>query len=267
MKVLHLISVLAPSGAEQSTMAMAPILAELGVDLEVAYLHERPGAKEFLTRVGLPATSLVGGGGPVARFARTLNLVRSLQPDLIHTSLTEANLLGRAIGTISRIPVVSSLVNVSYGPEQLDAPDRSRLSIRVRHGADIATARLVTRFHAVTHEVADVMAPRLHVPRSRIEVVPRGRSAEALGCRSPERRQRTREALGIRPGTVMVLAAARQEYQKGLDVLIEAMPSVLRAKPDVRLIVAGRTGLHTPVLQGAVERLRLSEGVEFLGLR
>lgn len=248
-------------------MAMAPVLAELGVELEVAYLHERPGAKEFLARVDLRATSLVGGGGLPARFWRTLRLVRSQRPDLIHTSLTEANLLGRVIGTITGIPVVSSLVNVSYGPEQLDAPDRSRASVRIRHVADVATARLVARFHAVTQEVADVMAPRLHVPRHRIEVVPRGRSAQALGQRSPERRAAARQLLGVGTDQPLILAAARQEYQKGLDVLIEAMPAILAAQPQLRLVVAGRAGLHTPTLQVAVERLGMSGSVEFLGLR
>lgn len=267
MKVLHLISVLAPSGAEQSLVAMAPVLSALGVELEVAYLHERPGAERFLADAGLEVTSLSGAGGTVDRLRRTVALVRSRRPDLIHTSLTEANLLGRTVGTVLRVPVVSSLVNVTYGPEQLQAPDRSRRGVRARHLADMATARLVVRFHAVTTLVADVMAPRLHIPRSRIEVVPRGRSAEALGRRTAQRRDCVREALGFGPDDDLILAAARQEYQKGLDVLLEAMPAVVAARPRARLVVAGRPGLHTPVLEETVARCGLGDRVVFLGLR
>jgi len=248
-------------------VAMAPVLAELGVDLEVAYLHERPGAEAFLSRAGLEAVALTGAGGQLGRLRRTAAAVRTRRPDLIHTSLTEANLLGRAVGTALRIPVVCSLVNVTYGPEQLEAPDRTRYQVRSRHLADLATARLVARFHAVTSVVADVMAPRLRIRRDRIDVIPRGRSAGALGQRSPARREAVRRRLALEPDEDLVLAAARQEYQKGLDVLLEAMPAVLEARPRARLVVAGRRGLHTPVLEDAVERLGLGERVRFLGLR
>ncbi len=246
---------------------MAPVLAELGVEVEVAYLHDRPGAQQFLAAAGLAVTSLSSGATPVDRLRLTTALVRRHRPDLIHTSLTEANLLGRAVGLALRVPVVSSLVNVTYGPEELEAPDRSRAKVRVRHATDIATAHLVTRFHAVTTLVADVMAPRLHVSRDRIEVVPRGRSAEGLGRRSSERCARVRHDLGCGADEAVILAAARQEYQKGLDVLLEAMPAVLATRPDARLVIAGRAGLATPALEATVARLGLGERVRFLGLR
>ena len=265
--MLYVISVLAPAGAEQSVLALAPALAERGVDVELAYLRDRPGTAALLADTPAKVVSLVGEGGAPARARRALILAKSRRPDLIHTTLTEANVTGRLVGALTGTPVVSSLVNVTYGPEQLAAPDRTRRGIRARHLLDVLTARRVVRFHSVTKLVADVMAPRLRVPRDRIDVVPRGRDPVQLGVPSAERRRRVRAALGIGPDEPVILVAARQDYQKGLDVLLEAMPAVLAERPDARLLLAGRDGTQTPVLKEAAARHRLAGRVSFLGLR
>ncbi len=269
VKVLYLITVLAPAGAEQSLVAMAPYLAQRGVRLQVAYLRDRPGTvlPFLLEEAGVEVTSLVGIRGAHRRFQRLVRLIRAERPDLIHTTLTEANLLGRLAGALTRTPVVSSLVNVSYGPEQQADPEASRWGLRLRHALDVITAREVVRFHAVTQLVADVMAPRLRVAPTLVEVVPRGRDPESLGRRSPERRARARRDLGVDDETALVLAVAHQDYQKGLDVLLEAMAEVVRRRPDARLVVAGRPGNQSAVLKARMAELGLTPTVRLLGLR
>jgi glycosyltransferase involved in cell wall biosynthesis len=69
------------------------------------------------------------------------------------------------------------------------------------------------------------------------------------------------------PATPLIFAAARQEHQKGLDVLLEAMPSVLEHRPDARLVIAGRPGNQSPLLEASAERLGLGERARFLGVR
>jgi glycosyltransferase involved in cell wall biosynthesis len=125
----------------------------------------------------------------------------------------------------------------------------------------------VVRFHANARHVADVMAGRLGVPRERIEVIPRGRDPERLGRREPERRARVRAGLGVADGTPLLLAVARHEHQKGLDLLLEALPGVLAAHPGARLAVAGRDGNQTPLLAASAARLGLDGAVDFLGAR
>ncbi len=267
MKVLYLISVLAPAGAEQSLVAMAPCLSKLGVEVTVAYLRERPGLHARLEEVGIEVVSLTGRGGALRRFLRTVRLIRDRQPDVVHTTLTEANIIGRLAASLAHVPVVSSLVNVSYGPEQLAAPTGSTFGVRVRHLLDLATARLVVRFHAVTTTVAEIMARRLHVPAQRIDVVPRGRDPEQLGRRSQARGAKARAELGVPGDAPLVLAVAHQDYQKGLDVLVAAMALVRGKRPRARLVVAGRAGNHTDELRHLVARLDLDESVSFLGLR
>jgi glycosyltransferase involved in cell wall biosynthesis len=266
VRVLHLIDSLARGGAEQSLAAMAPHLAAAGVALEVAVLHDRPGLREELEAAGVPVWSLAGPGGRLGWVRRARRLVAVRRPDLVHTTLAEASLVGRVAASSFRVPVVSSLVNVAYGPDQVAHGRTAPWKVRVVEALDRATARGVTRFHAVTRQVAEVMAARLRIPRDRIDVIPRGRDPRVLGRRA-ERRARGRAALGLDSREALVLAVGRQEPQKGLDVLLEAVPLLLEAAPTARVVVAGRDGSATPALRRLAGRLGIGERVAFLGAR
>jgi glycosyltransferase involved in cell wall biosynthesis len=220
-----------------------------------------------LAAAGVRLHSLAGGGGRAGWARRARRLIRDRRPDLVHTTLFEADLAGRVAATLCRVPVVSSLVNVAYGPEQHAAGGTGRVKLGMARALDAATARPVVRFHAVSEFVADVMARRLLLRRSRVEVVTRGRDPALLGRRSSERRERARAGLGVGPHDAVVLGAARQEWQKGLDTLVEAVPLVLAEVPEARFLVAGREGNQTPQLRALVDRLGVQDQVNFLGAR
>jgi glycosyltransferase involved in cell wall biosynthesis len=267
-RVLQVIDSLAPAGAEQSLAALAPHLVAEGIDLHVAYLVERDGLRDVVERAGVPVHSLAEGGRSRRRWLTlTSDLVAGLRPAVVHTTLFEADLAGRRAAARQRVPCVSSLVNSTYGPEQARREDVSRVRLRAAQAADIATARRVRRFHAVTGYVADVMARRLLVPRGRIEVIHRGRDADLLGARTPERRAATRRRLGVADDVELVVAVGRHEPQKGLDVLIEALPAVRARRPGVRVVVAGREGRATEALRALVDRTGQADAVTFLGMR
>jgi glycosyltransferase involved in cell wall biosynthesis len=267
MRVLYVIDSLAPGGAERSLVALAPRYATRGIELEVAYLHDRVGLQDELEESGAMLHCLAGAGGRLGWLRRTDRLVRQRHPDVVHTTLFEADVAGRVAATLRRRPLVSSLVNVAYGPEMLSDPRLRRWKVRGAQLVDGATAQLVRRFHAVSDHVAHVMAERLHIPRRRIDVVPRGRDPAELGSRTPDRRARTRAALGLSGEAAVILVVARQERQKGIDVVLEAMPRILDRIPNARLLVAGREGNDTPRLVSTVDRLRLGDAVRFLGVR
>ena len=111
------------------------------------------------------------------------------------------------------------------------------------------------------------MATRLRYPRNRIDVIARGRDPDALGLRTPDRRARIRERLGVAPDERLVIAVARQEHQKGLDVLIDAVPRIVAELPTARVVVAGRAGNASAFLQKQLERIDPAPRVEFLGAR
>ena len=155
----------------------------------------------------------------------------------------------------------------SYSSDHRRAPGLRPHRVWLAQATDIATAQLVRRFHTNAASLVAPMSKRLLVPRRRFEVIPRGRDEEVLGTRSEERRLATRAALGVGPSVPLVLAAARHEYQKGLDVLLDAVASIRRNRPDVMLLLAGRDGNRTAALRYQATHLGLDDNVRFLGAR
>ena len=132
---------------------MAPPLIAAGVDLHVAYLVERAGLDADLRAAGAELHRVRGR----RRFdqARSFRqLIRRIEPDLVHTTLTEADVIGRVAAGLERVPCVSSLVNVQYGPESLADPNVARWRLRGWQLADALSARTVSRFHAASRSRA-----------------------------------------------------------------------------------------------------------------
>ena len=73
--------------------------------------------------------------------------------------------------------------------------------------------------------------------------------------------------MGLGDDVPVVLAAARHEYQKGLDVLLDAIASIRRDQPNIVLLLAGRDGNRTAALRYQATRLGLDANVRFLGAR
>ncbi len=267
MRLLFLIDSLAVGGAEQSLLALAPHLMGKGVELHVGFLTERDGIGPDLETVGVELHSLVGEGGRLAAVRRTLAAINRIQPELVHTTLFEADLVGRVAAIRARVPVVSSFVTEAYGPEHYGNPEYRRWKVRGAHVLDAATARLVRRFHAVSESAAAVMAQRLRISPDRVTVIPRGRDPERLGRRTSERRTAARAKLGVADDEALVLAAGRHFHFKGLDVLVAAMPKVRSIIPTARLVVAGREGPATPELRELIAAGGVENAVDLIGYR
>lgn len=264
--VLHVIdSVDRAGGAEQALAVTATHLMRRGITLDVAYLLDIDGFQAELSDAGAALFGVHRGSraGSVAGLRR---VIKDRRPDLVHTTLFEADVAGRMAAVSCRVPVVSSLVNSAYGPEQFASPNLRRWKLRAAQGLDALTARGVRRFHALTDHVGDVMARRLAVPRSKIDVVPRGRDPKLL-AEARARRSAMRVELGVQPGAPLLLAAARQEYQKGLDVLVEAFARVRAEVPEAVLMLAGAPGSQTERLRAAAAGIGGEDAVRFLGER
>jgi glycosyltransferase involved in cell wall biosynthesis len=267
MRLLYVIDSVVPAGAERSLLALAPHYARHDIELEIAYLHDRDGLQDEFRAAGARLRCVDGRFGRLGWLFRLTVLIRRQRPDLVHTTLFEADVLGRIAARLARTPVVSTLAAVAYGPSHLSDPRLRTWKVRLTQLADGSTARLTRRLHAVASSVADEMAHRLRYPRARIDVITRGREPDAMGRRSVERRDRVRRALALAESTPVVLAVGRHEHQKGLDVLLAALPSIRAERPDVRVLVAGREGNQTAELEREIERLGLAECVTLLGPR
>lgn len=267
MRVLTVIDSLAVGGAERSLAAVSPYLRDRGVDLHVAYLLEKSGVGPELEAAGATLHRLTTSSSRIGNTLLIARTIRQTRPDLVHTTLFESDLAGRMAARLTGTPVVSSFVTEAYGPEHYGNPEYRRWRVRGAQMADAFTARFVSRFHAVSAASAAVMAERLRIPRSKIDVIPRGRSEAALGTRTDERRRRARLELGIAEDVPVVMAAGRHYHMKGLDVLVGAFPMVASAVPGARLFILGRDGPSTPELKTLIAEGDIADSVTLAGYR
>lgn len=268
VKVLYLINGLGTGGAERSLADLIPALAERGVFLEVVCLYPRSdGVQSEVESTGvvrfLQARSWPGWIREVRR------LLRTVKPDVLHTTLFEADLVGRLAAVGTRTPVLTSLVNTTYDPTRLRIdPNLSKARLMSARILDGVTARRLTdRFHAITETVKQSSVQRLHISPDAITVIGRARDATRLGGNSELRRNEVRTRLALGATDEVVLTLGRQEYQKGHTYLLEAADQLRATRPNLRVFIAGREGNASAHLGRELNRLGLEGIVSFLGHR
>jgi glycosyltransferase involved in cell wall biosynthesis len=140
------------------------------------------------------------------------------------------------------------------------------IKVRAAQLADLTTSRVVCRFRAVSQAVKDASVERLRLNADIVDVIPGGRDPGRLGRATAARRSAARAGmhLGTEP---VVLAVARQEPQKGLDLLLRAVPAIREAVPDLQVIVAGQPGRSSLELTSIIGELDLAGSVRMLGHR
>ena len=263
MRMLYVIDSLAPGGAETSLAAMAPGLVASGIDLHVLALGSTLDLAPLLVDAGVTLHKRTGRPGRIGNLRAILRTAGRLQPDLIHTTLFEADVAGRTAARLLGIPSSTSLVNEYYSASQ--ASEAPPLKLRAARSVDRTTAQFASRFHAVSGAVAESVGPVLRIRRDSMDVIPRGRDPQRFRFRPTEARRATREALAIDPETPVVLAVGRQEPQKGLQYLLAAVPFIAVSLPGTVVLLAGRDGRSSNRLREQTAGLPLD--IRFLGHR
>jgi 1,2-diacylglycerol 3-alpha-glucosyltransferase len=100
----------------------------------------------------------------------------------------------------------------------------------------------------------------LDVKDKRIEVVSNGLDLKRYGRAG---REEFREKFGLR-GSPVILHGGRLSFEKRIDGVIKAMPLVLEAVPEAKLLIVGR-GPARKSLDALVEKLGLQKSVVFSG--
>jgi Glycosyltransferase Family 4 len=196
VRVPFVINSLIGGGAEQSLAHMAPSYRDRGIELHVAFLRSRWDVADDLRAAGPVLHPVALDQRRLRKVAGLVRLIRQLDPDIVHTTLWEADVLGRTAAALTRRPTVSTFANSSYSPAKFANPGVNRYKLRAHQLVDAVSAHLAVRFQAVSEPVASDMVRRLLVSRERIVVVPRARRRDVLGEPTPERRRATRRRRG-----------------------------------------------------------------------
>jgi|SRR5579862_4338262 len=182
-------------------------------------------------------------------------ILRKKRVDVLHSHLFCSSLFASPVGFLSRVPVI------------LETP---HLSERWRHGwfksrfaVDRFVGCFVDRYIAVSDANAHYLAEEKCLPRDKIVVI---RNGCDLARFDPDHLPPAglKEALGFHEEDPILVISARLEPQKGHRILLQAMQSVRRAFPLVRLVCLGEGCLRNE-LESQVHDLGLEGSVRFLG--
>lgn len=122
----------------------------------------------------------------------------------------------------------------------------------------------VDQFVSVSEAIRQVLIAD-GIPGERVATVHSGIDLARIE-QAPERRDEVRRALGARPGDLLLANVAHLADHKGQRYLIEAMPAVLAARPDVTCAIVGKGELEAE-LKALAARLGVQERVTFPGFR
>ena len=251
--ILYAIDALGEGGTELSLAELLPFVRDAGYRPVVATLKSRgrEGVEDGLRAAGFELRQLPGPG-TLRQVAALRRLVTAERPVLVHTMLYQATMVARLATAARSVPVLTSLVTLSYSPYRRSTrPPSAASSVKaaVARGVDRASGRLLTgHFHAVSEAVRREAETHMHIPRSRITVVHRGRGTERLGRPDPGRRARARATFAVPADAPLVVNIGRQEPAKGQRTLLDAARRLQPQRPDLVFIVAGREGRASGVL-------------------
>lgn len=264
MRLLYVIDSLTPGGAETSLAEMAPGLITNGIELHVMPLGSRLDLASRLERAGaIVHQRAAPSQGRINNVRSIVEVARSSKPALIHTTLYEADIAGRIAARLLAVPSSTSIVNDSYSPSHYR--ESNTLKLHAARTLDAATSLFAERFHSITNAIADSVAPRIGIPRNKIDVIPRGRDPQLFHFQPTETRRRLRTELGIADTTKVILAVGRQEPQKGHTHLLDALPTLTASHPSVTLLFAGKEGRSSQPLLAQARQANCD--VRFLGHR
>lgn len=267
LKVLFVIEGMGTGGTERSVAELLPYLKAAGIQPIVVCFHRREGVEQQLLAQGFDLRFLSGKNvrQRIQQLRRLLNIER---PDVVHTALFRADIVGRLAAIGTAIPVISSLTSTPYRPVRFRDPNVNARTLRLMQLVDVSTGRLFTsHFHAVSHAAKAAAIADMYLPAQRITVIQRGRNTERLGEPSQERRRLARQTLNLAPEAKVLVNLGRHEYAKGQHHILEAMAQLRECHPEIVLLLAGRTGLATPTLEQLRTQTGLNGQVRFLGYR
>jgi glycosyltransferase involved in cell wall biosynthesis len=242
-------------GAGRLLVEWSQALHERGVDVTTVVLRS---ARAFKTPPGHEILYLNRGMYDPRTIGDFRRLLRERRIQVAHLQGFGSLAFGRLAARSLRIPVVAT-IHADHTFEPRGYPWFVKL-------ADRLFAPLTARCIAVSEATARFARSYQGFKESQIEVWHNPVDLSRFRPPSQDERVAVRKSLGVPPDTLLVVAVARLDPVKGVDILVEAWPSVVRQVASARLLVVGE-GRQRDELVSALSSQGALDSVQFLGYR
>lgn len=248
-------------GAEEQVMQLAVRLKARGWDLEMTSMLPPSPLPADLKESGIPVRSLNmrrGVADPVSLF-KLARQIRRFRPDVLHTHMTHANIMGRVARRLQPVPVlVSTLHGLKMHRVNGGSTRMRELGHRITDPwADLTTTVCKAAAESYIHDRA--------VPAEKVLVVPNGVDTTQLNPNAANR-ESVRQALGL-GDTFTWIAVGRFEKPKAYGTMVRAFARVCRqSTAPCTLLICGGGSLEEQT-RAEVRDLGIADRVRFMGVR
>ena len=255
IRVLWVIKVLGPGGAEQLLLSAARVHDHDRFDLECAFMIEDdPSFVADVEHAGVPCHLVTEGRWGPFWPLRLRQLIATGGFDVVHVH-------SPLPGSVARLAARS--VRPSRRPETLTTEHCNRQSY---HPLTRGVNRLTSRLDAATVAVSDETLASITGPtRSRAETLAHGIDLDAVRAHRSARAD-VREELGVSCDDIVVGTVSNFRKQKDYPNLLRAIGRAAAQDPRITCVSVGHGPLETEMASLA-ERLGVSDRIQFLGRR
>lgn len=259
LRVVHVIHSLGPGGAEHTLVELAGAARDQDMDLSVVSLMPL-GSHPFARRIGDLGTRVysleLASRWDPRGLERSRRLIQRLDPDIVHTHLKHADLVGAWTARRLSIPMVSTLHLIEDPPGVLGRGKR--------WVAAQARLRTAASTIAVSAPLREWYLETFSTDPNNVVHIPNG-VAGPVAYTETERSEMRKE-LGVRPGAIVAMAVGILRPEKGHAELLEAV-NLVSSDIDIQFVVVG-DGPQRAALEDQAERLGLvPDRVVFSGYR
>lgn len=264
MRVLYIITGLATGGAETMLLKLLERLDRERYAPMVISLTTMGDIGPRIAALGIPvqALGMTSGLPSPSGFLRLLRVVKRFKPDIVHTWLYHADLLGGLAARLAGINAVCWGIRSS----NLD-PDKTHWSTRAVRRVCAVLSHVIPQRIFLNSETASRIHVELGYAAGKMVVVPNG--FDLFRFKPDEgARLRIRAGLGCADDTLLVGMIGRFDPLKNHAGFFSAMAIVHRCLPQVHLVLAGKgVDRDNEELMRSIEGAGLVENTHLLGSR
>lgn len=181
---------------------------------------------------------------PWSAIEMAATVIRQQRIDLVHAHLLNAYALAALAGSLTGVPVVTTIHSMALMPQEISV-------------ARISDSHVIT-----VCQQAFANALSAGVVAGNLSLIPNGIDLDRF--RPSAERAFLRSRVGVPSDAVLIGFVGRLSPEKGPDKFLLAAQSILRERPDVHCVLMGE-GPEEPRLRAMVHRHGLSANVHFAG--
>jgi glycosyltransferase involved in cell wall biosynthesis len=246
MRIALLVTDLQRGGTPLRLARLARSLRQAGTDVHVGCLAPLGPVGEDLQAEGISTFACDARSAcDVLALRRLARHLRRIKPDLLHATLTHANVAARLVGLRMRIPVLTSTATIE-------------MERRWHLAVERCTGRMDCGHVVNSQALADHVAKRFRIPRERIHLVPP--SVDAVPKRID--RSQARGRFDLPRGGFVVLWIGRLDPVKRLAIAVQC--AEILSDIGCHLLLAG-DGPARRQIERLVRQSRARERIHLLG--